>query len=157
MRRLIVHEDIADELTERIVRADSSLPAGDPFRGDTVVGPLISEPAIGTLAKALEAAQADSGKLPAGGDRLLREQAPAAAYVHPAVVRVPAQTAVVREDTFAPVPYVLTYRALEEAIELHSGSPGDCPSRSSHGPGGRPGGPRRRRLGLRHRQCLSVL
>lgn len=123
-----------------------------------MVGPLISEPAIDTLAKALEATQADGGKLPAGGDRLLREQAPAAAYVHPAVVRVPARTAVVREDTFAPVPYVLTYRTLEEAIELQSGVPrGTVRPRSSHGPGGRPGGPRRRRLGLRHRQCLSVL
>ncbi|MFI1470352.1 aldehyde dehydrogenase family protein [Streptomyces wuyuanensis] len=123
LRRLIVHEDIADELTERIVRAYASLPVGDPFREDTLVGPLISERALDAMAQALEAAQADGGKLLTGGERVLREQAPAAAYVRPAVVRMPAQTAVVREETFAPVLYVLTYRTLEEAIELHNGVP----------------------------------
>ncbi|MEU3305274.1 aldehyde dehydrogenase family protein [Streptomyces sp. NPDC006678] len=123
LRRLIVHEDVADELTQRIVNAYGQLPVGDPFRPDTLVGPLISTAAYDAMAKALETAQADGGKVLTGGDRQLREAAPEAAYVRPAVVRMPAQTAIVREETFAPVLYVLTYRTLDEAIELHNGVP----------------------------------
>ena len=44
-------------------------------------------------------------------------------YVHPALVRMPAQTAVVRRETFAPILYVLTYRDLAEAIALHNDVP----------------------------------
>ncbi|MCX4510530.1 aldehyde dehydrogenase family protein [Streptomyces sp. NBC_01619] len=123
LRRLIVHEEVADELTQRIVHAYGQLPVGDPFQPDTLVGPLISTAAYDAMAKALETAQADGGKVLTGGDRQLREAAPEAAYVRPAVVRMPAQTAIVREETFAPVLYVLTYRTLHEAIELHNGVP----------------------------------
>ncbi|MFE7776863.1 aldehyde dehydrogenase family protein [Streptomyces sp. NPDC057445] len=123
LRRLIVQEDIADELVEKIVHAYGRLSVGDPFRADTLVGPLISTSAHEAMAKALEAAQADGGKVLTGGERQLRDEAPEAAYVRPAVVRMPAQTAVVREETFAPILYVLTYRTLDEAIELHNGVP----------------------------------
>ncbi|MFD9974473.1 aldehyde dehydrogenase family protein [Streptomyces sp. NPDC059017] len=123
LRRLIVHEDVADDLTTRIVHAYTRLPVGDPFRDDTLVGPLISERALEAMAKALDTAQADGGKLLTGGDRRLREQAPSAAYVRPAVVRMPGQTPIVREETFAPILYVLTYRTLEEAIALHNDVP----------------------------------
>jgi aldehyde dehydrogenase (NAD+) len=36
---------------------------------------------------------------------------------------MPAQTEVVREETFAPLLYALTYRELDEALELHNGVP----------------------------------
>ncbi|MEU2432174.1 aldehyde dehydrogenase family protein [Streptomyces sp. NPDC007861] len=123
LRRLIVHEDIADALMEQIVHAYGQLPVGDPFRPGTLVGPLISTAAYEAMAKALDAAQADGGKVLTGGDRRLRDEAPQAAYVGPAVVRMPAQTAIVREETFAPILYVLTYRTLDQAIELHNGVP----------------------------------
>ena len=51
------------------------------------------------------------------------EHAPDAYYVEPAIVRMPAQTEVVRTETFAPILYVLTYTDLDEAIALHNGVP----------------------------------
>ncbi|MGW7365128.1 L-piperidine-6-carboxylate dehydrogenase [Streptomyces sp. NPDC054841] len=123
LRRLIVHEDIADELMEKIVHAYGQLPIGDPFDAGTLVGPLISTAAYDAMAKALEAAQSNGGKVLTGGDRRLAEAAPEAAYVRPAVVRMPAQTAIVKSETFAPILYVMTFRTLDEAIELHNGVP----------------------------------
>lgn len=123
LRRLIVHEDVADELVEKVVDAYGRLPVGDPFAAETLVGPLISSAAYDAMTKALAAAQADGGKVLTGGDRLLRQEAPEAAYVRPAVVRMPAQTGIVREETFAPILYVMTYRTLDEAIALHNGVP----------------------------------
>jgi aldehyde dehydrogenase (NAD+) len=59
----------------------------------------------------------------AGGERLLADQHPDAYYVRPALVRMPAQTDVVREETFAPILYALTYGDLDEAVALHNGVP----------------------------------
>ncbi|GAU70402.1 piperideine-6-carboxylate dehydrogenase [Streptomyces sp. NBRC 110611] len=123
LRRLIVHEDLVDRLQEKVVHAYEQLPVGNPFEDGTLVGPLISTSALAAMNAALTAARADGGKLLTGGDRRLRESAPEAAYVRPAVVRMPAQTAVVREETFAPILYVLTYRTLDEAIALQNGVP----------------------------------
>ncbi|MBD3003564.1 aldehyde dehydrogenase family protein [Streptomyces sp. 5-10] len=123
LRRLIVHRDIADTLVGRLTAAYGRLPIGDPFEDTTLVGPLISPAALDTMNSALTRAQAQGGKILAGGNRRLAEAAPAAAYVEPVLVRVDAQTDVVREETFAPILYVLTYDTLEEAIALHNDVP----------------------------------
>ncbi|MER5673723.1 L-piperidine-6-carboxylate dehydrogenase [Pseudonocardia alni] len=119
LRRLIVHTDLADELVERLVGAYGRLPIGDPFDEGTLVGPLVDERAATAMADALERAQAEGGKVVAGGTR---RDAPGV-YVEPAVVRMPGQTAVVREETFAPILYVLTYDTFEQAVALHNDVP----------------------------------
>ncbi|GAA4911799.1 L-piperidine-6-carboxylate dehydrogenase [Streptomonospora salina] len=124
-RRLIVHEDIAEEFTARVADAYTELRGrvGDPFAEDTLVGPLIGAGAHSAMDRALQAARADGGSVLTGGARRLEDQAPEAYYADPAVVRMPGQTAIVREETFAPVLYVLTYSTFDEALELHNGVP----------------------------------
>jgi aldehyde dehydrogenase (NAD+) len=72
---------------------------------------------------ALDAARQQGGTLVVGGDRRLAEEAPDAYYVSPAIVRMPEQTDIVRQETFAPILYVLPYRTLEEAIALNNDVP----------------------------------
>jgi aldehyde dehydrogenase (NAD+) len=123
MRRVIAHEDIADELTDRIAVAYGRLPIGDPFDAATLVGPVINPAAYEAMERAIERALADGGTLVAGGGRHPIETAPDAFYVRPAVVRMPAQTRVVTEETFAPLLYVLTYRTFEQAVAVHNAVP----------------------------------
>ncbi|MEU5209156.1 aldehyde dehydrogenase family protein [Streptomyces sp. NPDC020742] len=123
LRRLIVHEDIADQLLEQVVHAYGQLPLGDPFDPATLVGPLIGPAAHTAMSEALAAAQRAGGKLLTGGERCLAAEAPDAAYVRPAIVRMPEQTDTVRTETFAPVLYALTYRTFDEALALHNGVP----------------------------------
>ncbi|MGW0734888.1 L-piperidine-6-carboxylate dehydrogenase [Streptomyces sp. NPDC002851] len=123
LRRLIVHRDIADTLVARLTAAYAKLPIGNPFDEATLVGPLISTRALDGMQDAVTRAQAEGGKLLAGGNRRLAESAPQAAYVEPVMVRVDEQTDVVRQETFAPILYVLTYDTLEEAIALHNDVP----------------------------------
>ncbi|MGW2390611.1 L-piperidine-6-carboxylate dehydrogenase [Streptomyces lydicamycinicus] len=123
LRRLIVHQDIADTLIARLTAAYQKLPIGDPFDETTLVGPLITPQALDTMQDALVRAQAEGGKILAGGNRRLTDAAPRASYVEPVIVRVDAQTDVVREETFAPILYVQTYENLEEAIALHNDVP----------------------------------
>ncbi|GAB2960508.1 aldehyde dehydrogenase family protein [Streptomyces pseudoechinosporeus] len=123
LRRLIVHRDIADTLIERLTAAYQRLPIGDPFDETTLVGPLITTTALDAMANALTRVQSQGGKILAGGNRRLTETAPAAAYTEPVLVRVDEQTDVVREETFAPILYVMTYDTLDEAIALHNDVP----------------------------------
>ncbi|MFF3916897.1 aldehyde dehydrogenase family protein [Streptomyces sp. NPDC001852] len=123
LRRLIVHRDIADTLVERLTAAYTKLPIGNPFDDTTLVGPLVSTAALDAMRGALSRVQAQGGKILAGGNRRLAEAAPAAAYAEPVLVRVDEQTDVVREETFAPILYVLTYDTLDEAIALHNDVP----------------------------------
>ncbi|CAB4995176.1 unannotated protein [freshwater metagenome] len=121
MRRVIVHESIADELVDRLERAYLGLPVGDPFDEGTLVGPLISAAAGARMQESIARAITDGGVLVAGGT-LLDPDSPAA-YMRPALVRMPMQTAVVREETFAPLLYVMTYSTLSEAIAMQNDVP----------------------------------
>ncbi|GAA4698505.1 L-piperidine-6-carboxylate dehydrogenase [Phytohabitans rumicis] len=123
LRRLIVHADVADALTEKLRVAYGALPIGDPFAGQTLVGPLINADSYQRQRAALDQARRDGGEVLAGGSRRLADTAADAYYVEPALVRMPAQTDVVREETFAPILYVLTYHELDEAIALHNAVP----------------------------------
>ena len=121
MRRVIVHESIADELVDRLERAYLGLPVGDPFDEGTLVGPLISAEAGARMQESIARAITDGGVLVAGGT-LLDPDSPAA-YMRPALVRMPMQTAVVREETFAPLLYVMSYSTLSEAIAMQNDVP----------------------------------
>lgn len=122
LRRVIVHSSVAEELVERIARAYESLSIGSPLDSDILVGPLIDAPAFTGFQKALAAAAGDGGAVRAGGRRvdIFGEYA---YYVQPTLVTMPAQTDIVRHETFAPILYVLTYDTLDEAIALHNDVP----------------------------------
>jgi aldehyde dehydrogenase (NAD+) len=74
------------------------------------------------MQRALKQAVAEGGTVVVGGERVQTSSAKGH-YVRPAVVRMPEQSEVVRRETFAPILYVLTYSAFEEALELHNSVP----------------------------------
>jgi aldehyde dehydrogenase (NAD+) len=123
MRRVIAHESVVDELTERVARTYEGLVVGDPLADKTLVGPLIDAGSYERMRAALDQAVADGGEIVTGGARHEVDGCPTAAYVDPALVRMPAQTEIVRTETFAPILYVLTYTDLAEAVALHNGVP----------------------------------
>jgi aldehyde dehydrogenase (NAD+) len=122
LRRLIVHQDIAPTLLPRIRKAYSSVPIGNPLETGTLIGPLVDASAHAAMTEALERARAEGGTVH-GGERVLQDRFPDAYYVRPAIVEMPAQTDVVKHETFAPILYVLTYATLQEAISLQNSVP----------------------------------
>ena len=116
-RRLIVHEETADKLTERLVRAYGQVNIGDPLDDDTLMGPLVTPQAVESMFSAIERARADGGEVLVGG-KMRPDLGPT--FVEPTIVRMPEQTEIVKEETFAPILYVMTYRELEEAIAMHN-------------------------------------
>jgi aldehyde dehydrogenase (NAD+) len=133
LRRVIVHESIADDLVARLKAAYETLPIGSPLADGTLVGPLVDKASYEGYAGALEKAQTNGGELIAGGARVLADEAPDAYYVQPALVRMPTQSEIVQAETFAPILYVMTYGNklgtqgplddFDEALAMHNDVP----------------------------------
>jgi len=122
LRRLIVHESVKDKLLPKIQRAYESIKIGDPLKDGTLIGPLIDRQAFDNMANTLRQAEAAGGVV-FGGGRALSDQYPQGYYVKPAIVEMPAQSDVVKNETFAPILYVLTYGAFDEALKIHNDVP----------------------------------
>jgi len=111
LRRLIVHESIAEELVARVRQLFAHVTVGDPREAGTLIGPLIDESAFSAMKDLL-------------GDEIQRLDAvPGGFYVRPAIVEVAAQDGSILKETFAPILYVLRYRDLDEAIALQNAVP----------------------------------
>ncbi|MFK3723892.1 aldehyde dehydrogenase family protein [Pseudomonas monteilii] len=121
LRRLIVHRSIKDDVVSRVKAAYGKVRIGDP-RQDNLVGPLIDKLSFDAMQGALAKARDEGGQV-FGGERQLASDYPNAYYVSPAIVEMPAQSDVVRHETFAPILYVLAYDDFEEALRLNNEVP----------------------------------
>ncbi len=121
-RRVIVHEQIADELVGRLQKAYASARIGNPLDDKTLVGPLIDRASFEAMQDALQRAREEGGKA-YGGERVLQEQYPDAYYVRPAIVEMPRQSDTVKQETFAPILYVMRYGDLQDAIAMQNDVP----------------------------------
>ena len=122
LRRLIVHEDIYADLVPRLKKAYGTIRIGDPLDDDVLVGPLIDGGAYEAMRGALGKVTGEGGAV-SGGERVLEDRYPDAYYVKPAIVEMSRQTDTVREETFAPILYVLKYREFDDAIAIHNDVP----------------------------------
>ncbi|MBA1191739.1 aldehyde dehydrogenase family protein [Pseudomonas entomophila] len=121
LRRLIVHRSIKDDVVSRVKAAYGKVRIGDP-RQDNLVGPLIDKASFEAMQGVLAKARDEGGQV-FGGERQLASDYPNAYYVSPAIVEMPAQSDVVRHETFAPILYVLAYDDFEEALRLNNEVP----------------------------------
>jgi aldehyde dehydrogenase (NAD+) len=122
LRRLIAHESVRAELVSRVERAYGQIRIGDPREATTLVGPLIDAQSFEAMAAALTRARAAGGEV-AGGERITVAGCDGGHYVKPAIVRMPGQADIVKEETFAPILYAMGYRTFEEAMALHNDVP----------------------------------
>ncbi len=122
LRRLIVHENVRSELMARLKRAYASVHVGNPLEPGTLVGPLIDAAAADAMRHALRRARGDGG-IVFRGESVTVSGCEGGAYVRPAMVEMPSQTAVVHEETFAPILYILGYREFADALAIHNAVP----------------------------------
>jgi aldehyde dehydrogenase (NAD+) len=120
LRRLIVHESVADDLVERLKRLFGAVKIGDPRHSDVLVGPLIDGASYESMQSALDEARHCDGEVWGGG---AVEAVAGGHYVSPAIIEMKRQQGPMVKETFAPILYVLKYRELGEAIALNNAVP----------------------------------
>ncbi len=118
-RRLFIHASKYDELVGRIVGAYKQITVGDPLEQGVLMGPLIDQRAVDDFDRAVASAVQQGGKILHGGKR----KPGRGFFVEPTVIAMNAQTDVVRNETFAPILYVLKYSDLGQALVWHNEVP----------------------------------
>ncbi len=122
LRRLFVHDDVYDILVPRLKKIYGVLPVGNPLDHGVLVGPLIDSIACETMQHALADARLQGGRVH-GGERMHIDECAGGHYTRPALVEMPEQAEIMHRETFAPLLYVVRYRALEQAIAWNNAVP----------------------------------
>jgi aldehyde dehydrogenase (NAD+) len=122
-RRLLVHESIVGEVTDKLVAAYKQVEGkiGDPTLPTTLMGPLNSQDAVQAYLAAIEKAKAAGGKVLTGGTALTDRKGN---FVLPTIIAgLKNSDEVVQSETFAPILYVMPFKTLDEAIEMQNDVP----------------------------------
>ncbi|MCB9023078.1 MAG: aldehyde dehydrogenase family protein [Lentimicrobiaceae bacterium] len=122
-RRLLIHDSIYDSFRKRLIDAYQFLKIGHPLNPSTVVGPLIDRSAVKAFQDAQKRVLEEGGKIAYGGQVLSGEGYESGCYVIPCIAEVENHYTIVQEETFAPIVYLIRYKTMEEAIELHNDVP----------------------------------
>ncbi|MFO7880244.1 MAG: L-piperidine-6-carboxylate dehydrogenase [Bacteroidota bacterium] len=124
-RRLIIHEDIYEDVKNRLMNAYKQVEGkiGNPLDENTLVGPLIDNGSVEDFKFALKEVEREGGKIIFGGDVLTGEGYESGNYVVPALAEAENKFNIVQEETFAPVLYMLKYSDFDEALEIHNDVP----------------------------------
>ena len=120
-RRLIIHEDIYNEVRDAIVNAYKQIKIGNPLDQSNHVGPVIDKLAVEMYSKALDKVVKEGGNIIVEGGVLAGEGYESGCYVKPAIAEAKPNFHIVQEETFAPILYLLKYSgAVTNAIEIQN-------------------------------------
>jgi aldehyde dehydrogenase (NAD+) len=122
-RRIILHESLFSEFRDRLVTVYKGLRIGNPLDEKNHVGPLIDKHAVSNLYKAMESVRKSGGKIVYGGTPYENSNCTSGCYVVPCIAEAENHYEIVREETFAPLLYLIKYKSLDEAIRIHNDVP----------------------------------
>jgi len=121
-RRLIVHEEVYEQVKNELLRLYPRLPIGNPLVEGNLVGPLIDKDAIANFNASLASVQAEGGKLIYGGTVITEGELASGNYVVPAIVEAENHYETVQHETFAPILYLIKYIGdVNNAIAIQNG------------------------------------
>ena len=116
--RIIVHEDIAEAFTAKVVALSRKVAFGDPLNDQMQVGAIVSGTHQAKIDAYVKAAVAAGAKIALGGQAMVVDGLSGAFYQPTVVTGVTPDMAIAREEVFGPVLAVLTFRTLDQAIAL---------------------------------------
>ena len=120
-RRLIIHESIYDTVIDAMIKAYATVKIGSPLDEGNHMGPLIDKGAVKGYANALKLLADQGGKVLFGGNVLSGEKYASGCYVEPVLAEAENRFAIVQEETFAPILYLIRYSGdVDNAITLQN-------------------------------------
>lgn len=120
-RRLIVHEEVYDQIRDALVKGYKQIKIGNPLDKKNHMGPLIDQDAVESYQKAVDRVKKEGGKILIKGSVLTGKGYESGCYVTPVIAEVKNHLEIVQEETFAPILYLIKYNgSLENAIKLQN-------------------------------------
>ncbi|KAF5807141.1 putative betaine-aldehyde dehydrogenase [Helianthus annuus] len=115
--RLLVHESIADEFVDKLVKWTKNIKISDPLEEGCRLGPIVSGGQYEKVLKFVSTAKSEGATVLCGGERPPHLEK--GFYIEPAIItNVSTSMQIWKEEVFGPVLCVKTFATEEEAIEL---------------------------------------
>ena len=115
-RRVFIHKDQFDSISKRLVSAYKQVNIGDPLLPETLMGPLIDDAAVQDYSDAIKQAVDEGGEILCGGKVIDRK----GSFVEPTIIKAKNEYSIVKEETFAPILYLIEYDTIDKAIKMHN-------------------------------------
>ena len=120
-RRVIVQKWVYNEVLSRLIAAYGSVRIGNPLEEGVLMGPLVDQAAVAAMQQALDTVRRQGGRVAYGGEGLAGH--PSGLYVRPCIVEAPRDLAIMKEETFAPILYIVRYGTIDEAVAIQNDVP----------------------------------
>jgi len=117
IRRLFLQKNIAPKITQALLAAYRQIPIGDPMQPGTLMGPLIDDGAVDHMMHSLDRIRDQGGEVLTGAQRLHGR------FVEPTIVKAHPAMAILQEEIFAPILYLIEFEKLDDAIAWHNAAP----------------------------------
>ncbi|HML17866.1 MAG TPA: aldehyde dehydrogenase family protein [Bryobacteraceae bacterium] len=117
IRRLFLQKNIAPKITQALLAAYRQIPIGDPMQPGTLMGPLIDDGAVDHMMHSLDRIRDQGGEVLTGAQRLHGR------FVEPTIVKAHPAMAILQEEIFAPILYLIEFEKLDDAIAWHNAVP----------------------------------
>jgi acyl-CoA reductase-like NAD-dependent aldehyde dehydrogenase len=115
--RLVVHEDVAEALLEKVVEIGRTVAPGDPLDPKTRLGAIVDQVQLNTVLGYIESGRRQGAGLRLGGNRARSDSG--GFFVEPTVFdKVTMQMKIAREEIFGPVLSAITFREVDEAVKI---------------------------------------
>jgi aldehyde dehydrogenase (NAD+) len=117
--RMLVHQDIYEDVIARVMALTRAIKVGDPFDPSADMGPVVNEAAMTRILGVIERAKNQGmGKLIAGGERVGGELA-RGFYVQPTIFTdVDPDSDLAQREVFGPVLSIIRFSSEDEAVEI---------------------------------------
>jgi len=120
--RVIVHEDVKDELEQKLLHAMTGLTIGNGLEEGIKVGPIINQAGLDKIKSYIEIGKQEGAKLLAGGDELFEDEHGKGYYFAPTLFTdATGDMRIAQEEIFGPVVSLIPVKSFEEAIEVNNG------------------------------------
>ncbi|KAI4376578.1 hypothetical protein MLD38_014324 [Melastoma candidum] len=115
--RLLVHESIASEFLDKLVKWSKNIKVSDPLEEGCRLGPVVSEGQYEKVLKFISTAKSEGATILCGGER--PKHLSKGFFLEPAIItNVTPDMEIWKEEVFGPVLSVKIFSTEEEAIEL---------------------------------------
>jgi len=117
--RLIVHQKVVREFTERLVSAVTRLCLGDGLKPETDVGPIINKAQLKRVDSYTQIARQEGAAVLCGGEVAVEGECAEGFFYKPTVfAQVTPRMRVAQEEIFGPCPAILPVGSFEEALDV---------------------------------------
>lgn len=121
--RIIVHENIIEEFSEKLTEEVKKLKVGNGLEEDIHIGPIINEKGYTKIVSQIHDA-IDKGAKVLVGNEYNANKEKGYFFVYPTVLKnVNLDMKIMQEETFGPVAPIISFKEIDEAVEIANGTP----------------------------------